>query len=190
MSVSVDKLPTEKQHFTYEDYYAWNDGKRWELIAGEAYLMEPAPTFGHQGISGNLFSQIYNFLRGKPERVYAAPCDVRLNADTDDDMVVQPDLIVVCDTSIIDGKSCKGAPDMAIEIPSPSTVGRDRVKKFRLYQKAGVREYWIVDPDSKTVTAHYLENGKYTTAAYGEEDTAPIHVLEGCQITIADVFAL
>ena len=185
MPVPVDKLPTEKQHFTYADYYAWDDGKRWELINGQAYLMEPGPIWEHQGISGNLFGQLYVFLRDKPEIAFHAPFDVRLNAAVGDDTVLQPDLVVICDRSKLDRTGCKGAPDMVIEILSPSTAGRDRVQKFNLYQEAGVREYWIVDPDSKTVSAHILENGKYATAAYGEEDTAPVHVLEGCQITLA-----
>lgn len=116
---------------------------------------------------------------------------MRLNADTFDDTVVQPDLVIVCDHSKLEEKGgCKGAPDMVAEILSPATAKYDRLTKFRLYQKSGVREYWIVDPESRTVAAHVLENGKYVAFAYGEEDLAPVHVLEGCEINLADVFAL
>ena len=190
MALPMDKPPVEGKHYTYADYYTWNDGKRWELIRGEAYLMEPGPSDPHQGISGNLYLQIGNYLKGKPEKVFAAPYDVRLNAGTDDDTVVQPDLVVICDQSKRDVRGCKGAPDMAVEILSPSTAGRDMVVKFNHYKDAGVREYWIVDPESRTVSAHILKNGEYVTTAYGEGDSAPVHVLEGCVIDLADVFAL
>ena len=190
MPPPMDKQPIKEQHFTYDDYYSWDDGKRWELIYGQAYLMEPGPTGVHQGVSGNLHRQLANFLYRKPGKVYAAPYDVRLFDDTVNDTVVQPDLVVICDQSKLDERGCKGAPDMVVEILSPSTAGRDRVKKLNLYQKAGVREYWIVDPDSKSVSVHTMKNGEYIATAYGSEDTAPVHVLEGCAIILADVFAL
>ena len=115
---------------------------------------------------------------------------MRLNgAGSDDDTVVQPDLVVICDRSKIDDKGCNGAPDMVIEILSPSTARHDKLVKFQLYQNAGVREYWIVDPDTKTVQAHVLESGRYFTAAYGDADTAPVYVLDGCTINLTDVFA-
>ena len=182
-------LPKEEQRYTYADYCAWDDGERWELIDGAAYAMSPAPSRAHQGVSGNLYGQFYNFLKGKPCKVYAAPFDVRLNADGYDDTVVQPDLVIVCDRSKLDDKGCSGAPDMVIEILSPSTSSRDMVLKFNTYQRAGIREYWIVDPDSKMVSAHVLKNGEYTTRAYGDTGAAPVRVLEGCEIDLEDVFA-
>jgi Uma2 family endonuclease len=181
-------LPKEIQRYTYSDYYLWDDDERWELIDGEAYAMAPAPNMGHQGISGEIHRQIANFLRGKTCRVFHAPFDVRLNADTYDDTVVQPDLVIVCDRSKLDIRGCKGVPDMVIEILSPSSARHDRVLKFHTYQRAGVREYWLVDPESRTVSVHILENGKYVTTAYTDDDTAPVHVLEGCEITLRDVF--
>ena len=190
MSLHVEKLPMEGNRYTCNDYYSWNDGKRWELIDGVAYLMSPSPTWKHQGISSNLHRQFANFLYGKPCKIYPAPFDVRLNSDTLDNTVVQPDLVIICDKSKLDDKGCNGAPEMVVEILSPSTTSRDKVKKFRLYQQAGVREYWIVDPDSRTITIHLLENGKYVTYAFDDEDTAPVHVLEGCEINLPDVFAL
>jgi Uma2 family endonuclease len=114
---------------------------------------------------------------------------VRLNADTYDNTVVQPDLVVVCDKSKLDDKGCVGAPDMVIEILSPSTEEYDKVEKFDQYLQAGVREYWIVDPVSKTVMVNILDDKKYYSATYAETDTVPVHVLEGCVIDLADVFA-
>jgi Uma2 family endonuclease len=91
--------------------------------------------------------------------------------------------------SKLDGKSCVGAPDMVIEVSSPSTARHDRLVKFHLYQKAGVREYWIVDTDTKTIQVCILSNGKYTIDAYADTDIAPVHVLEGCTLNLAEVFA-
>ena len=183
-------LPEEKecQHYTYADYCQWDDGERWELIDGVSYLMSPAPLRTHQGISMELSRQLATFLKGKLCEVYAAPFDVRLNADTDDDTVVQPDLLIVCDRSKLDDKCCVGAPDMVIEILSPSSGRYDKLVKFQTYQNAGVREYWIVDPDTRTVQACILENGKYVLTMYGDADIAPVHILEGCTINLRDVF--
>ena len=187
MQPTTDK----KQHYTYEDYYSWDDGKRWELIEGvpyEMFAMAPGPSGSHQGISVSLTRQLSTFLLGKPCKVFHAPYDVRLNADTDDDTVVQPDLVVICDQSKRDERGCKGAPDMVVEILSKSTAQYDRVTKFNLYQNAGVREYWIVDPESRTIAAHILENGRYLVTAYGDKGVAPVYVLEGCEIVLEDVF--
>ena len=134
-------IPQKDERYTYLDYYSWDDGERWELIDGVAYAMSPAPAPKHQTISRELLVQIANFLKGKPYEVFHAPFDVRLNADSDDDTVMQPDIFVVCDKSKIDDKGCNGAPDMIIEILSPSTAKRDIVLKFNAYLQAGVREY-------------------------------------------------
>ena len=176
-------LQTEKR-YTYADYENMDDDNRYELLDGVIYLMSPPPTSVHQAVSGELFMQLGSFLRGKPCKVFAAPFGVRL----DDETAVEPDLVVVCDKSKIDKKGCKGAPDMIIEIVSPSSASRDRFLKFNKYLKAGVREYWIVDPQSKDTSAHILENGKYFTNTYSEKDTIPVHVLEGCRINMKEVF--
>jgi len=182
-------LPEENERYTYTDYCTWDDSERWELIEGVPYAMSPVPTQAHQGISMELSSQIHNFLKGKTCKVFHAPFDVRLNADDEDDTVVQPDLLVVCDKSKLDGKSCKGAPDLVVEILSPSTARQDRWVKYNLYKDAGVREYWIVDPDTKTVSVNVLGDGIYSAYAYGDTDTAPVSVLPGCMINLNDVFA-
>ena len=183
------ELPVKNEkRYTYPDYYSWNDGQRWELIDGYAYLMAPAPTRAHQSATGSLYLQLANFLKGKSCRVFVAPFDVRLNASANDNTVVQPDLLVVCDKSKLDRKCCVGAPDFVIEILSPSTARLDRTTKFDQYKAAGVREYWIVDPDTRTVSAHVLQNGEYMTRAYTDTGTAPVSVLEGCEINLEEVF--
>jgi Uma2 family endonuclease len=121
--------------------------------------------------------------------VYFSPFDVRLNADTLDDTVVQPDILVICDSEKLDPAGCKGAPEFLIEILSPSTSSRDRHLKFSLYRRVGVKEYWIVEPDTQKVSTHILSNGDYITRIYGETDTVPISVLEGCTIDLAEVFS-
>ena len=103
-------------------------------------------------------------------------------------IVVQPDIVVYCDNTKIDRKGGMGAPDFIVEIVSPSSSGRDRVIKFNKYLQAGTREYWIVDPEGKSVSVHILKDGHYISSAYGEEDIIDVHVLEGCQINMQEVF--
>ena len=177
----------ESKRYTYADYCTWDDDQRWELIDGVPFLMS-APSSRHQEISSNIHGQLFALLKGKPCKVFAAPFDVRLNADTFDNTVVQPDIIVLCDREKLDKAGYKGAPDFVIEIISPSTSSRDMFLKFELYRKVKVREYWVVVPDEKKVSAHILSKEDYITRIYNETDSAPIHVLEGCVIDLADVF--
>jgi len=178
----------KEQHYTYADYEKWDEHPRCELIDGYIYMMA-SPTEAHQWISGGLYSQIRQFLRGKTCRVYSAPFDVRLNWDTTDDIVVQPDVFVVCDISKLeDGKNCKGAPDFVIEVLSPSTSIRDSTTKLDKYLQAKVREYWVVDPESKIVVAYRLIDDQYTTTIYNAEAKAPVTVLDGCTINLQEVF--
>ena len=182
----MDNLAEEKR-FTYKDYAGWDDDIRYELIEGVPYAMA-APSQIHQEISRELLRQFANFLRGKPCKVFAAPFAVRLNFDSYDDVVVEPDILVVCDKSKLDGKSVNGAPDLIIEILSPFNIGHDTIRKFRQYQKAGVKEYWIVNPIRKIVELHILKNGKYSGVIYRDDDIIPVHTLEGCEINLAEIF--
>ena len=186
--MEVNEALPEYKRYTYADYITWEGSERYELIDGVPRAMT-APSWIHQAISGELFVQIKEFLKGKPCKVFAAPFDVRLNANDYDDNVVQPDIVVICDRSIIGGTGCSGVPDMVVEILSPSTAAYDRTTKFNLYQKYGVREYWIVDPESKTVSAHTLDDGRYYVTRHAETDTVPVQVLEGCMIDLREVFA-
>ena len=179
-----DKL---SQHYTYDDYSKWDDDKRYELIDGIPYAMS-APTVRHQRISGELFGQFWNYLKGKQCEVFAAPFDVRLNADKEDDTVVQPDLVVICDKSKLDEKGCKGAPDLVVEILSPSTASKDKILKLNKYQEVGVKEYWIVDPERNLVDVLTLRDGFYAIKTYGEEDVIPVGILKDCEINLKEVF--
>lgn len=187
-------LPEEDKKYTLEDYMNWDEDERIEIINGDAVMMAP-PASIHQEISGELFRQIANFLVGKPCKVYSAPYCVRLFEKNGDkpknvDTVVEPDISIVCDKSKRDKRGCKGAPDMVIEVLSPSTRRHDKLVKLNLYQRAGVREYWIVDPDSKSVSVYLLgEDGKYTFhEEYGEKDIAKVNSLRGCFIELEEVF--
>jgi len=181
-----EALPAYEARFTYADYVQWDDDVRRELIDGVPYLMA-APSWRHQEILTSLSAQFYNFLKGKTCKVFL-PIDVRLNADTLDDIVVQPDLIIICDQSILTDINCKGVPDMVVEILSPSTASYDKSLKYNTYLKAGIREYWIIDPKEKTLAVHILKDGNYITHAYTKEENVPVHVLDGCIINLPEVF--
>jgi Uma2 family endonuclease len=185
-------LSREERRFTYADYKAWelDEGERFELIRGKACAMVTPNDF-HQAILVELVLQIANYLRGKPCKVRPAPYDVRpfYAEDESDDTVVQPDISVICDESRRGSEGCRGAPDLVVEILSPSNSGEECVRKFNLYLEAGVREYWIVAPESKTVQAFVLRNGAYEGTVYPANAALPSAVLEGLSITLADVFA-
>ena len=135
-----------EQYYTYEEWLKIDDGNRYELLNGTLYMMA-SPTPQHQAVSGEIFRQITNFLVGKPCRIYAAPFDIRIHRGKD--TVFVPDISVICDSSKINKRGCEGAPDLIVEILPPSTSRFDRFTKFHEYRRAGVQEYWIVDPDEK-----------------------------------------
>jgi len=177
-----------KRPYTYADYASWEDDIRCELIYGEIVVMD-APSFDHQRILTELIRQLANFLVGNKCVVVPAPFDVCIFGKGDDDTtVVQPDIVVICDKTVLDKKRCNGAPDFVVEILSPSTAKYDKQRKLNIYVKAGVRECWIVDPDNKNVSV-YIHDKEYVSLGYYENDeTVPVHVLEGCEITLKDVF--
>lgn len=177
----------KEQRYTYADYLTWSDDARYELIDGEAFLMAPAPLIEHQEVAGDVYYQLRSQLDGKPCRPYIAPVDVRLpradEADAAIDTVVQPDVLVVCDPSKIDRRGLRGAPDWLLEVLSPSTAAHDQIAKRRTYERAGVREYWLVHPGDRTLTVYVLENGQYgRPEIYELKDETPIGVLPGVSI--------
>jgi len=146
--------------FTYADYCAWPEDERWELIDGEAYAMA-APSRIHQTTVGELFRQVANYLMDKPCRPFIAPFDVRLpdrqEADDAVTTVVQPDISVICGPDKLDERGCRGAPDWVIEVLSPSTAAKDQIEKRDSYERAGVREFWLVHPTDHVVTIYTLD---------------------------------
>lgn len=163
-------LPQLKQPgYTLEDWKTWEG--RWELIHGVAYDMTPAPSFEHQRISSSLNVAIANALtEAKPKvgggdcEVLAAPLDVFLNSG-----VFQPDLVVVCDPLKKSKRGIEGAPDLVVEILSPSTASKDTVRKRWAYEAAGVPEYLIVDPEERCADLLGLDaTGRYVSVAHVE----------------------
>ena len=176
-----------KEYFTYADYCTWDDEPRCELIDGEIYLMA-SPNFRHQAVLLNLGSEFRAYLKGKKCKV-SIDFDVRLNSNEADDTIFRPDLLVVCDPEkISDGKSCKGAPDLIIEILSPSTSKYDITTKFMKYREAAVKELWIADPITQTVMVYTWENGAYIANNYGPTDKITVGILPELTIDMREIF--
>ncbi|GHV79343.1 hypothetical protein AGMMS49944_11340 [Spirochaetia bacterium] len=182
-------LLKEKEYYTYADYLEWDENYRAEIINGEVYEMSSPATI-HQDISMNLSGILWTYLKGKTCRAFAAPFDVRLfpEPDKSDNTVLQPDLMVICDPSKIGKLSCNGAPDLVIEILSPSNTGKDLIIKFNLYLEAGVREYWVIDPETSLVKVNLFEKGHYNVSTYGRSDMVPVTVLPGLTIDLKTLF--
>jgi len=178
--------------WTYADYKDWElkPGERWEIIHGEAYAMS-APNAYHQSILMELSKQIAVFLTGRECKVYPAPYDVRLfyEEDESDDTVVQPDVTVVCDGKKRGREGCLGAPDFVAEILSPSNTAIEMHRKFGLYRDAGVREYWVIDGEGRSLAVHLFDGGTAVTKTYGEGDSPELAALPGLRIGLAAVFA-
>ncbi len=160
----------EAVHYTYEDYLSFPDDFRCEIINGQIYDMTPSPTSAHQNVIGEIYWSIRDHLRGQthPCRVFVAPLDVVIAKD----QVVQPDVFIVCDRRKIEKTHVAGAPDVVFEVASPSTSLKDRREKMELYERSGVAEYFIVDPDAGFIEKYVSSDGKYARAGiYAGEAT-------------------
>ena len=173
--------------YTVEDYYAIPDERRVELIDGVIYDMA-APTYMHQIILGQLYLQ-FSACAGQHSggcEVVLSPCDVRL--DNDDRTMVQPDLFVLCHEADIARHDIPGAPDLIVEIVSPSSRARDMILKMGKYYNAGVREYWIVDPKRRKVYVYCFELEDFGPEVYSFDEQVPIHISGGeCSIDFAKI---
>ncbi len=161
--------------YTYADYLLWQFEERVELIRGKLFRMSPAPADGTKLCSRRIASfQIEPFFKKQPCQVFLAPFDVRLPISRrkgQDTTVVQPDLCVICDPEKLDERGCAGAPDLIIEILSPGNSKKEMREKFEVYEEAGVREYWLVNPSDNVVLIYVLnEAGKYIGLAPVTED--------------------
>jgi Uma2 family endonuclease len=159
-------LKRDTHYHTYADYLTWSRTYGDELINGTAYVREPpSPSWLHQGIVGELYRQAANALEDKLCRVCVAPLDVRLPKSTEEDdqvdTVVQPDVLIVSDLKKVDARGMRGAPDWVAEVLSPSTARHDQTVKLSAYERAGVREVWLIDPVDRTLTIYQLEAGYY-----------------------------
>lgn len=181
-------LKRDEHRHTYADYLQWSRTYGDELIDGTAYVREPpAPTWSHQAIVGEVHRQIANALEGRPCRVGIAPSDVRLPklgaADHQVDTVVQPDLFIISDLRRVDTRGLCGAPDWLAEVLSPSTARYDKVTKVPAYERAGVREVWLINPMDRTVSIYLLEAGRYRQATVHEiKGRTPLTAVEGVTI--------
>lgn len=184
----------DDRRYTYADYLTWPEGERVELVDGLVHPLPPSSSPIHQEVLGRLGAAFYTFLKGRDCHVYFAPFDVRLpkgnEPDDKTDTVVQPDLSIICDPSKLDEQGCRGAPDLVAEVISPSTLKYDLTVKKRLYERAGVKEYWMVYPQEGIVMVYKLqENGHYDDGeAYGKKSVIPVGLFPGWELVLADIF--
>ena len=167
-------IPPYKKYYTAEDYYNMPEDIRVELIDGKIIYMDTPNTL-HQLISGELSYVINSYIKSKGSkcRIYFAPFAVQLRKEND--TVVEPDISVICDLDKLNDRGCLGAPDWIIEIISPSNPSHDYITKLALYHEAGVREYWIADPQSNYIHVYNLETGKLDVYTFNDTVKAGIY---------------
>ena len=179
--------------YTYADYLKWTFDERLELIKGKIFTMSPAPGSVHQIISAAVSNELYNYLKGKPCRVFSAPFDVRLIRRSIDDKdvttVVQPDICVICDPKKVDAKGCIGSPDIVVEILSPGNNKKELRNKFEAYEEAGVLEYWIINPTEKNLLQYILIDGRFQAARpFTIDDELTTSILPGFILSVDELF--
>ncbi len=179
--------------YSYADYLKWEFEERVELIKGKIFKMLSFPGTAHQIVLGNILGYLWNYLKGKPCQVFAAPFDVRLTRIRNEQeilTVVQPDICVVCDSLKIDTKGCLGAPDIVVEILSPGNNRKELKNKYEVYQEAEVKEYWIVHPSEMTFFRYILDDNKkfQPTRLLGRDDEVTTSVLPGFVLKLEEVF--
>lgn len=185
--------PNPENKYTYKDYLNFNSVERWEIINGTPY-MQAAPTWQHQTISRELLGQFWDYLRDKSCQVFSSPFDLRMpldgEADEDCSNVFQPDILVICDKKRLKNTGYYGVPHLIIEILSPSTARVDKIYKLNTYEKAGVKEYWIVDPDLKYVEVFIIqENKRYgRPEMYESSDNIEVSIFPDLIIELNSVF--
>lgn len=178
-------LQPQPENITLEQYEALPEGIRAEVFDGRIYYMA-SPSQIHQTILLELSSLLNSYVKQKKGecKVFPAPFDVKL-ADHPL-LIVQPDIMIICDKNKLDGNRCNGAPDFIIEIVSPGNPADDYIRKLFYYQKYGVREYWIVDPKRKTVTVNYFE-GNLISLTYPMTSVIKVHIYDDLYINFAEI---
>ncbi|QTD39227.1 Uma2 family endonuclease [Polaribacter batillariae] len=182
--------------YTYADYLQWRFKERIEIIKGKVFKMSPTSARNHQFTSRELSRIFVNFFHKTDCEVYIAPFDVRLvdkrkNSTKDEDIITvfQPDLCVICDKNKLDDKGCIGAPDLIIEILSPSNSNREMKNKYELYEENGVRAYWIVDYVYKTIHRYVLKEGIYIgLKPLIAEEIATSSIFSDLSFTVGEIF--
>lgn len=187
-------IPEGRTKYTYADYVALGQDIFFEMIDGNVISMSPSPTPKHQDVVDELTAEFKMYLRGKECMAFSSPIDVCLFAKKETNLEdikdwVQPDLVVVCDKNKIGDKNITGAPDLVIEVLSPSTARNDRLIKFNSYERAGVKEYWIVDPYNMSVEIYSLVGNSYTQAGvFGKDDLLSVGIFNDMQINLKNIF--
>ena len=186
--------PDSSLEYTYADYLKWKFEERVELIRGKIMKMT-APNRKHQDVSRELMHTITSFLKDKTCKAYSAPFDVRLpltNKSTNEEIitVVQPDLCIICDASKLDDKGCIGAPDLVVEILSPGNSKKEIRLKYEVYEEAGVKEYWIINPVEENIAALLLnKEGKFNGAKlYASQEKLMSVAVPGLEVNTSDIF--
>lgn len=178
-------LAQPADRFTWNDYRSWPDDERWELIDGVAYAMSAAPSIRHQDVVLRLSIRIELPLRGRPCRPFIAPTDVKLSESD----VVQPDILVVCDPGKITESHIEGAPDLIVEVLSPGTSAKDLRDKKALYERAGVREYLVVDPlEQYAIRFLHGADGYDKGTVFAADETLTLATLGAVEIPLWEVF--
>lgn len=181
--------------YSYADYLTWQFEEVVELIDGKIFKKAAAaPKRLHQKVSSKLNFKLYQFLEGKHCQVYAAPFDVRFPNDSKEDHrifdVVQPDICVVCDPSILDQRGCIGSPDLIVEILSPGNSKLELKQKFDLYESREVKEYWIIQPEHQTMTIYTWVNGTYLPSRlFTTGDVIESQVVKGFKLDLEEFFS-
>jgi Uma2 family endonuclease len=187
------KIPFE-QKITYAEYLDWGNDVICEALDGQIINMTPSPTPNHQDVLAELLVEFRLYLRNKKCKAFPAPIDVCLFAknETPHNNIkdwVQPDLVVVCDDNKIDEKRIIGAPELIIEILSPTTAKYDRVIKLNKYEKAGVQEYWIVDPYNQSVDVFFLQDKLYIhKGVYFRDEQLQVFIFHDFNINLSNIF--
>jgi Uma2 family endonuclease len=191
MEITERKLDS----YTYKDYAAFPDDMRCEIIDGEVFMMSPAPSFNHQTISLNIAAAFTNKLKGKKCKPGIAPLDVFLDYGGEINncqVIVQPDVVVVCDKNKMDKRGILGSPDLVIEVVSPFSVKHDTRIKSELYERFNVPEYWLVFPELFTIITNYFEENIYQSKSYiyekGMEIIIESKAIAGLTINLSEIF--
>lgn len=177
-------LPRE-HHYTSEDYWNLPEGHRAELIDGQLYDMAP-PSRMHQKLISQFMLVLGQYIRDHHGTCEVYPAPFAVNLDAEDKDWVEPDISVICDTSKLDDRGCNGAPDLVVEVVSPSSRRIDYSTKNALYSEAGVREYWIVDPEKERTTVYRYEDDA-APIVYPFADNIPVGIFPGLAINVADL---
>lgn len=184
-------LPQKQGGLTYAEYLELGEDVQYEVIGGQIYNMSPSPNVKHQSIAVALSTEFDVYLRDKKCRVIAE-IDVCLHGKKDESQTrewVKPDIVIVCNKNKLQENRIVGAPELIVEILSKSTAKIDRMIKFNEYQKAGVKEYWIVDPAHETIDVYVLDNEYYTHAGtYANDEVIHANIFDELTINLKNVF--